>query len=71
MTGISSPSKNSNIFDKNFDPSGIDTAMNSSFYSTKNNGFIDEKKCDDIIDSFKVKNVIYLDNNDKEKIKKI
>jgi|LakMenEpi03Aug12_release.lakeMendotaPanAssembly.Ray.scaffolds.fasta_scaffold6502352_1 hypothetical protein len=54
MTGISSPSKNSNIFDKNFDPSGIDTAMNSSFYNTKNNGFIDEKKHDDIIDSFKV-----------------
>jgi len=39
VTGLSSASKMSSNFIKDADPSGFDSLMRSSFYSTKNGGF--------------------------------
>ena len=58
----------SNSFARKFemDPTGIDATMRSSFYSTRNGGFNDTKG--DVLDSFKVKNVLELSKEDNEKI---
>ena len=51
------------------DPAGIDATMRSSFYSTRNGGFNDTKG--EVLDSFKVKNVLELSKEEMEKIAQI
>lgn len=48
------------------DPSGLDQTMRSSFYSTRNGGYADEKG--GIIDSLQTKSVLDLGVDDMEKI---
>ena len=63
MTGLSTPSKMSNSFIRDYDPAGIDDTMRSSFYSTKNGGFNDQKG--GIVDQLKLKNVLDLSEDDQ------
>lgn len=48
------------------DPTGIDATMRSSFYSSRNGGFNDAKG--DVLDTFKVKNVLELSKEEMDKI---
>ena len=60
----------SNSFYRDFDPAGIDeSTMRTSFYSTRNGGFNDQKG--GIMDSLKLKNVLELSDSDKQKIAQI
>lgn len=58
----------SNSFARKFDmdPTGIDATMRSSFYSSRNGGFNDAKG--DVLDTFKVKNVLELSKEEMDKI---
>jgi hypothetical protein len=62
MTKTSSPSKMSSTFNAGSNPMadmmGLDSTMRSSFYSTRNGGFFNEKN--GIVESLKVKNVLEL-----------
>ena len=51
------------------DPAGIDATMRTSFYSTRGEGF--NKQKGGIVDTIKVKNVLELSEEDKEKIAQI
>lgn len=51
------------------DPSGLDQTMRSSFYSTRNGGYAQEKG--GIIDSLNTKSVLDLSQEDMEKISQI
>jgi hypothetical protein len=51
------------------DPSGLDQTMRSSFYSTRNDGYAQEKG--GIIESLKTKSVLDLSQEDMEKIEQI
>ena len=63
ITGLSSPSKMSNSFVRDYDPAGLDETMRSSFYSTRNGGFNNQKG--GIVDQLKLKNVLDLTDEDK------
>ena len=52
--------------DPKADPAGIDASMRSSFYSTRGEGF--NKQKEGIVETIKVKNVLELSVEDKEKI---
>ena len=52
----------SNSFVRDYDPAGIDDTMRTSFYSTRNGGFNDQKG--GIVDSLKLKNVLELTEDD-------